>query len=84
MVQFFIFIGKIHVFEFVLGVKFALSHSRRPATRDLRECIILAGGPKGTCENLALCLKGTCENRKVKNFFEVCSMKKIPSLEESC
>jgi len=81
MVQFLIFIGKFHVFELVLGVKFALIHSRRPATRDLRECIILAGGPKGTCENLTLCLKGTCENRKVEKIFEVCSMKKLPSLE---
>jgi hypothetical protein len=42
-------------------------------TRDLREWVILAGEPKGTCENLALCLKGTCENRKAKKkfFFEV-------------
>jgi hypothetical protein len=54
MVEFFIFIGKIQVFELVLGLKFALSHSRRLATRDLRECIILIGGPKGTYENLAL------------------------------
>ena len=81
MVPFFIFIGKIHVFEFVLGVKIVLSHSRRPATRDLRECIIIVGGPKGTCENLALCLKGTCENRKVDFFFEVYSMKKLPNVE---
>ena len=84
MVQFFIFIGKILVFEFVLGVKFAFIHSRRPGTRGLQECIILIGGPKGTCKNLALFLKGTCKNCKVKNFFKVFSMKKIPSLEESC
>ena len=71
MVQFFIFIGKIHVFELVLGVKIALSHSRRWATWDLREWIILAGDPKGTCENLALCLKGTCENHKVEKKIKV-------------
>jgi hypothetical protein len=75
MVQFFIFIGKFQVFELVLGLKFALRHSRRLATRDLQECMILEGGPKGTYENLALCQRSTCKNRKMKN---------VPRVEESC
>jgi hypothetical protein len=84
MVHFFVFIGKFQVFELVLGLKFALRHSRRLATRDLRECMILVGGPKGTYKNL-VCAKGApVRTDKMKIFFDVFSMKNVSRLEENC
>jgi hypothetical protein len=50
----------------ILEALLARCHSRRQATRDLREWGILAGEPKAACEVLALCTQGTCENRKAQ------------------
>jgi hypothetical protein len=59
----------------------AVSHSRRWATWDLQEWVILVGEPTGAYENLTLCLKGTYENRTVQKFFKNLPNEKIPICE---